>query len=56
VATTIPESTTKTANLDLMMEDARKIRGDKPTVVVSLKDEIGLDEIVKIIREKALYK
>lgn len=56
VETTIPESATKTANLDIMMEDARKIRGGKPTVLVSLKEEIGLDEIVKIIREKALYK
>ena len=56
VETTIPESDVKTANLDLMMEDARKIRGDKPTVLVSLKKEIGLDEVVKIIREKALFK
>jgi len=56
VETTIPESDIKTANLDLMMEDAKKIRGDKPTVLVSLKKEVGLDEVVKIIREKALFK
>lgn len=56
VETTIPESATKTANLDLMVEDAHKIRGDKPTVLVSLKKEIGLDEVVKVIREKALFK
>ena len=56
VETTIPESATRTANLDLMAEDARKIRGDKPTVFVSLKNEIGLDEVVKIIREKALFR
>jgi len=56
VETTIPESNVKTANLDLMMEDAKKIRGDKPTVLVSLKKEIGLDDVVKIIREKALFK
>jgi urease accessory protein len=56
VETTIPESDTKTANLDLMMADAKKIRGDKPTVLVSLKKETGLDDVVKIIREKALFK
>lgn len=56
VETTIPESDIKTANLDLMMEDAKKIRGDKPTVLVSLRNEIGLDDVVKIIREKALFK
>jgi urease accessory protein len=56
VETTIPESTVKTANLDLMREDAKKLREDKPSVFVSLKEESGLDEIVKIIREKALFR
>ncbi|HUH78665.1 MAG TPA: urease accessory protein UreG [Methanoregula sp.] len=56
VETTIPESPVKTANLDLMREDAQKMRGDKPSVFVSLKEESGLDEIVKIIREKALFR
>lgn len=56
VETTIPESTVKTANLDLMREDATKIRGDKPSIFVSLKDNVGIDEIVNLIREKALYK
>jgi len=56
VETSIPESDVKTANLDLMIEDAKKIRGDKPTVLASLKKEIGLDDIVKIIREHALLK
>jgi urease accessory protein len=46
----------KTANLDLMREDAKKMRGDKPSVFVSLKEESGLDEIVKIIRDKALFR
>jgi len=53
---TILESGVKTANLDLMMQDAKKLRGDKPTVMLSLKDGTGLDELVKIIREKALFK
>jgi len=56
VETTIPESPVKTANLELMREDAQKMRGDKPSVFVSLKEESGLDEIVKIIREKALFR
>ena len=56
VESTILESGVKTANLDLMMEDAKILRGDKPTVLLSLKDGTGLDEVVKIIREKALFK
>ncbi len=56
VETTILESGVKTANLDLMMEDAKKLRGDKPTVLLSLKNGTGLDEVIKIIREKALFK
>jgi urease accessory protein len=56
VESTILESGVKTANLDLMMQDAKKLRGDKPTVLLSLKDGTGLDQLVKIIREKALFK
>jgi len=56
VESTILESGVKTANLDLMMQDAKKLRGDKPTLLLSLKDGIGLDDLVKIIREKALFK
>ena len=56
VESTILESGVKTANLDLMMQDAKKLRGDKPTVLLSLKDGTGLDELVKIKREKALFK
>jgi urease accessory protein len=56
VESTILESGVKTANLDLMMQDAKKLRGDNPTLLLSLKDGTGLDELVKIIREKALFK
>ena len=56
VETTIPESPTKTANLDLMREDAKKLRGDKPTIFVSLKDNVGIDEIVNLVRERALFR
>lgn len=56
VETTLPESPTKTANLEIMKEDAKKIRGEKPTIFLSLKEETGLDEVVKYIREKALFR
>ena len=39
-----------------MMQDAKKLRGDKPTVMLSLKDGTGLDDVMKIIKEKALFK
>ncbi|MDG7048212.1 MAG: urease accessory protein UreG [Nitrososphaerota archaeon] len=56
VETTIPESGIKTANLDLMVEDGKKVRGDKPIVLTSLKNNEGIDELVKIIRERALFR
>jgi urease accessory protein len=56
VETTIPESKIKTANLELMREDAKKLRPDKSTLFLSLKDEIGIEEVVNFIREKALFK
>ena len=55
VETTIPESETSTANLQIMKEDAAKIRPDKPTVFISLKEDNGVDEIVSYIKEKGLY-
>lgn len=55
VETTIPESETSTANLQIMKEDAAKIRPDKPTVFISLKEDNGIDEIVSYIKEKGLY-
>ena len=55
VETTIPESETSTANLQIMKEDAAKIRPDKPTVFISLKEDYGIDEIVSYIKEKGLY-
>lgn len=56
VESTILESGMKTANVDLMMQDANKLRGDKPTILLSLKDGAGVDEVVTILREKALFK
>jgi urease accessory protein len=56
VKSTILESGIKTANVDLMKQDAEKLRGNRPNVLVSLKDGTGLDEVVNIIRENALYR
>lgn len=55
VETTIPESETSTANLQIMKDDAAKIRPDKPTVFISLKEDNGVNEIVSYIKEKGLY-
>ncbi len=55
VETTIPESEISTANLQIMKDDAAKIRPDKPTVFISLKEDNGVDEIVSYIKEKGLY-
>jgi urease accessory protein len=54
--TTIPESSIKTTNLGLMRDDAQKMRPDKPTIFVSLRDDVGVDEIVEYVRKKALFK
>lgn len=55
VETTIPESDTPTANLQIMRDDAVKIRPNKPTIFVSLKDDNGIDEIVSYVKEEGLY-
>lgn len=56
VETTLPESTIPTANLDAMREDAKIMRPDKPTTFISLKDEVGIEDIVKLIRERGLFR
>ena len=55
VETTIPESTIRTANIDIMKEDAKKMRPGKPTLFISLKDETGMGEVVDLIKERALF-
>ncbi|WP_046176258.1 urease accessory protein UreG [Domibacillus indicus] len=43
------------ANLDIMAEDTKKSRGaDKPFFFTNLKEEAGLDDVVKWIKENAL--
>ena len=56
VESTIPESNVKTANLDLMKQDADTVRNGRPTLFISLKDGSGLDDLVQVLREKALFK
>ena len=56
VETTLPESTIPTANLDAMREDAKIMRPDRPTTFISLKDEVGIEDIVKLIRERGLFR
>ncbi len=56
VETTISESTIPTANVDLMLDDAKTARGDKPTIPISLKEGTGVTELASLIRERALFK
>ena len=39
-----------------VVEDAMRARPDGATIFLSLKDEIGIDDVVAMIREKALFK
>ncbi len=56
VETTISGSTIPTANVGLMLDDAKTARGDKPTIPVSLKEGTGVTELASLIRERALFR
>jgi urease accessory protein len=56
VESTILDSGVKTANVDLMQQDAEKLREGRPTALVSLKDGTGLDDVVTILRERAIFR
>ena len=56
VETTISESTIPTASVDLMLDDAKTARGDKPTIPISLKEGTGVTELASLIRERALFR
>lgn len=42
------------ASLEVMEQDTRRMRGDKPYVMSNLKDNIGLDEVVAFIEREGM--
>jgi urease accessory protein len=44
------------ASLEVMAEDTKKFRGDKPFVFTNLKTEEGLDEVIDWINKQVLLK
>ena len=42
------------ASLDVMASDARKMRGDRPFVMCNLKEQAGLDEVVRFIERQGM--
>nr|WP_179886381.1 urease accessory protein UreG [Bacillus sp. es.036] len=43
------------ANLDVMREDTLKSRGDRPFFFANLKDETGVSDVVKWLKEQAFF-
>jgi urease accessory protein len=43
------------ASLDVMAQDARRMRGERPFVFTNMKDGIGVEEIVAFIEHKGLF-
>lgn len=44
------------ANLDVMRQDAKMMRGDKPLVFSNMKVQDGLDEIIEFIQQQGLLR
>lgn len=44
------------ADLNVMAEDSKAFRGDKPFVMTNLKKDEGLDDVLKWIREDVLMQ
>ncbi|MDR7871044.1 MAG: urease accessory protein UreG [Tissierellaceae bacterium] len=44
------------ASLEVMERDAKKMRGDKPFIFSNLKEEKGIDEVIKWIKENVLLE
>jgi urease accessory protein len=43
------------ASLDVMAQDARRMRGERPFVFTNMKDGIGVEEIVAFIEHRGLF-
>ena len=44
------------ANLDVMDQDAKRMRGDKPFLFSNMKTKDGLNEIIEFIEKQGLFK
>jgi len=42
------------ASLEVMESDTREFRGDRPFLFTNLKDEVGVDDVVKWIKDNAM--
>lgn len=44
------------ANLDVMDQDAKRMRGDKPFLFSNMKTQAGLNQIIEFIEKQGLFK
>lgn len=44
------------ADLSVMERDSKKMRGDKPFVFTNIRDDQGVDEVVKWIKENVMFE
>ncbi len=44
------------ANLDVMDQDAKRMRGEKPFLFSNMKTQDGLEEIIQFIEKQGLFK
>ena len=44
------------ANLDVMEQDAKRMRGEKPFLFSNMKTEDGLNQIIEFIEKQGLFK
>lgn len=44
------------ADLSVMERDSKKMRGDKPFMFTNIRDDQGVDEVVKWIKENVMFE
>jgi urease accessory protein len=44
------------ADLSVMERDSKKMRGDKPFMFTNIRDDQGVDEVVKWIKENVMLE